>query len=181
MVSLTQWTWAWANSGRQWRTGKPGVLQSMGWWGVGHNLATEQQQGKCTVQKVKSLGTLTLNPWDPWAPDLTLLIFGEWALKSDKPWLSPREAGKIWPFSTLSSLTTQINSIPHSWSQGLSWLMENAGKDIGNFGPLQLVWSFTIWQLKKHWVYIPCYLLLLFGLQYNAFNAYLLLNFGEGL
>ena len=29
-VSWTQWTWVWANSGRQWRTGKPGVLQSMG-------------------------------------------------------------------------------------------------------------------------------------------------------
>ena len=26
----TQWTWVWANSGRQWRTGRPGVLQSMG-------------------------------------------------------------------------------------------------------------------------------------------------------
>ena len=25
-----QWTWVWANSGRQWRTGKPGVLQSRG-------------------------------------------------------------------------------------------------------------------------------------------------------
>ena len=30
MASLTQWTWAWANSRRWWRTGKPGVLQSMG-------------------------------------------------------------------------------------------------------------------------------------------------------
>ena len=30
MASLTRWTWVWANSGRQWRTGKPGVLQSMG-------------------------------------------------------------------------------------------------------------------------------------------------------
>ena len=29
MVSLTQWIWVWANSGRLWRTGKPGVLQSM--------------------------------------------------------------------------------------------------------------------------------------------------------
>ena len=27
----TQWTWVWANSGRQWRTGKPGMLQSTGW------------------------------------------------------------------------------------------------------------------------------------------------------
>ena len=30
MASLTQWTWVWASSGRLWRTGKPGVLQSMG-------------------------------------------------------------------------------------------------------------------------------------------------------
>ena len=31
MAPLTQWTWIWGNSGRWWRTGKPGVLQSMGW------------------------------------------------------------------------------------------------------------------------------------------------------
>ena len=30
MTSLTQWTWVLANSRRQWRTGKPGMLQSMG-------------------------------------------------------------------------------------------------------------------------------------------------------
>ena len=29
MASLTQWTWDWANSRRWWRTGKPGILQSM--------------------------------------------------------------------------------------------------------------------------------------------------------
>ena len=28
--SSTQWTWVWANSRRQWRAGRPGVLQSMG-------------------------------------------------------------------------------------------------------------------------------------------------------
>ena len=43
MASLTEWTWVWANSGRWWRTGKPGVLQSMGLQRVGHDLATEQQ------------------------------------------------------------------------------------------------------------------------------------------
>ena len=41
MVSLTQWTWVWANSGRQWRTGEPGVLQSMGSQRVEHDLVTE--------------------------------------------------------------------------------------------------------------------------------------------
>ena len=44
MASLTQWTWVWASSGRWWRTGKPGVLQSMGSQRVRHNWATEQQQ-----------------------------------------------------------------------------------------------------------------------------------------
>ena len=41
MASHTQWRWVWANSRRWWRTGKPGVLQSMGSQSVGHNWATE--------------------------------------------------------------------------------------------------------------------------------------------
>ena len=45
MLSWTQWTWVWASSRRQWRMGKPGMLQSMGWQRTGHNWATEQQQG----------------------------------------------------------------------------------------------------------------------------------------
>ena len=44
MVGWHQWTWVWANSERQWRTGKPGVMQSMGSPRVGHDWATEQQQ-----------------------------------------------------------------------------------------------------------------------------------------
>ena len=44
MASLNQWTWVWANSGRLRRTGKPGVLQSMGSQRVRHSLVTEQQQ-----------------------------------------------------------------------------------------------------------------------------------------
>ena len=43
-ASVTQWTWVWASSRRQWRTGKPGLLQSTGSQRVGHNLVTEQQQ-----------------------------------------------------------------------------------------------------------------------------------------
>ena len=30
MASPTQWTWVWANSGRQWRTERPGTQQLMG-------------------------------------------------------------------------------------------------------------------------------------------------------
>ena len=39
MVSLTQWTWVWASSGRWWITGKTGVLLSMGSQKVRHDRA----------------------------------------------------------------------------------------------------------------------------------------------
>ena len=39
MPSPTQWTWVWANSRRQWKTGKPGVLQSTGSQRAGHDSA----------------------------------------------------------------------------------------------------------------------------------------------
>ena len=41
MASLTRWTWVWASSGSWWRTGKPGVLQSMVLKRVGHDCVTE--------------------------------------------------------------------------------------------------------------------------------------------
>ena len=44
MASPIQWTWTWANSGRQCRTRKPGMLQSMGSQRVRHNFGTKQQQ-----------------------------------------------------------------------------------------------------------------------------------------
>ena len=43
MALLTQWTWVWANSRREWRTGKPGVLQFIGSRRVRHDLTAEQQ------------------------------------------------------------------------------------------------------------------------------------------
>ena len=43
MTSPTQRTWVWANSGGQWRAGKPG-LQFLALQRVGHNLVTEQHQ-----------------------------------------------------------------------------------------------------------------------------------------
>ena len=41
MASPTRWTWVWASSGSWWRTGKPGMLQSMGSQRLGHNWVTE--------------------------------------------------------------------------------------------------------------------------------------------
>ena len=44
IASLTHWTWIWANSGRQGRAGKPGVMQSMVLQRVRRDIVTEQQQ-----------------------------------------------------------------------------------------------------------------------------------------
>ena len=41
MASLTRWMWVWVNSGSWWWTGRPGVLQFMGWQRVGYDWATE--------------------------------------------------------------------------------------------------------------------------------------------
>ena len=48
MASRTRWTWVWASSGRWWRTGRPGVLQSMGLQQVGHRATelTDRDSGK---------------------------------------------------------------------------------------------------------------------------------------
>ena len=42
--SLTQWTWVWANSRKQWRTGRPGILQSIRSQRVGRGWVTELQR-----------------------------------------------------------------------------------------------------------------------------------------
>ena len=41
MASPTQWTWVWVDSGSWWWTGRPGVLQFMGFQRVGHDWATD--------------------------------------------------------------------------------------------------------------------------------------------
>ena len=44
VASPAQWTWIWASSRKWWKTGKPGVLQTMGLQRFGHDWATEKQQ-----------------------------------------------------------------------------------------------------------------------------------------
>ena len=60
MAPLTQWTWIWASSGRQWRTEKPDMVQSMGSRRVGHDWTT-------------SLSLFTLMHWRKWQPSPVFL------------------------------------------------------------------------------------------------------------
>ena len=50
MVLQTQWTWVWASSGRLWGTGKPHVLQSMGFQRVRHDWVTKQPHGSIVTR-----------------------------------------------------------------------------------------------------------------------------------
>ena len=62
MASLTPWTWVWKISG-SWRwTGRPGMLQSIGWWRVGHDWAAELNWYFCAcfLQCDKTLNTVSL-------------------------------------------------------------------------------------------------------------------------
>ena len=57
MVSLTQWTWVWVDSGSWWWTGRPGVLRFMRSQRVGHDWATE-----LNWTELKPLTTLLVFP-----------------------------------------------------------------------------------------------------------------------
>ena len=72
MALPTQWTWVWANPRRYWRTGKPGVLQSMGLQRVGHNLVTEQQQEIVVLD----LLSVTTCPWAKLLQSCSLHSYG---------------------------------------------------------------------------------------------------------
>ena len=54
MASVTQQTWVWANSRRQWRTEKPGILQSIELQRVGQDWMTEQKKKKEEEDSIRS-------------------------------------------------------------------------------------------------------------------------------
>ena len=82
MASLTQWTWVWASSRKEWRTGKPSMLQSVRSQKVRHDWAAEQQQllwtGDVALHKIWSLSKelwRATATWDHFQPQS---LFYEW-------------------------------------------------------------------------------------------------------
>ena len=87
MTSPTQWTWVWARSGKWWRTGKCGMLQSMGLQRVGHHWVTEQQQ--------QSLSTCSPSGWELFKSKsgICSITLSSWELSGERGCLSPKESG----------------------------------------------------------------------------------------
>ena len=75
-TSLIQWTWVWTNSGRQWRIGELGVLQSMGSQRNGHDWATEQQQQQGQPEKPPEKKAADL----PFLPTAVAIFMGKFCL-----------------------------------------------------------------------------------------------------
>ena len=126
MASLTQWTWVWANSRRQWRTGKPGVLQFMGLQRVRCDLATEQQLVAEVTLCILTLPQLNPGPenWkDKDVPGITHscpVHDGSWRLYPiyGHSWKREmREPSSGWSGQAL-------NSMPDLWKPpGLIWFL----------------------------------------------------------
>ena len=88
MASPTQWTWVWASSGRWWRTGKPGVLQSMGPQRVGHNWAC-----KCiTTMGCLNIDLKEMREWDKYISEFkTQYTWTIWQVARVLMWLKLSE------------------------------------------------------------------------------------------
>ena len=96
VVSSTQWTRVWANSGRCWRTGKPGVLQSVGSQRVRHDWATEQQHGKLLQYSYRE------SPMGRGAGGLQSVVM--------------QRAGHDWSNWACTSMHTTYCMIPYIWN-----------------------------------------------------------------
>ena len=85
ILSPTQRTWVWVNSGSWWWTGMPGVLRFMGSQSVGHNWATELN---CTELGLKLLHyycsgrhCFGKDPWwSPYLLQVRINAFFSWTL-----------------------------------------------------------------------------------------------------
>ena len=73
-----QWTWIWANSGRQWWTKKPGALKFMGLQRVGQDVVTEQL--------IQSPGANMRRQWHPIPVLLPGKSHGQRSLVGCSPW-----------------------------------------------------------------------------------------------
>ena len=107
MASLTQWTWVWASSGRWWRTGRPGVLQSMGTQRVGHGLSNWTELYWYVNMYIKSTPYLIKN----------LFYWGMEKILTTKQYISFTET----QVTSNSPLVTLLLKPSSSWNTVVFW------------------------------------------------------------
>ena len=146
MASLTQWTWVWVSSGKWWRTGKPGVLQSMGLQRVGHDWTTEQQQ-QHTQYSMSLVCTYVLSPVNR---------RGIWGSKR----ICPSHRSQSWKHWTWNSRPSAFHAGPVSlWvcnHWGLDPLLEVPQRNTTE--PKRKKYLNDLYHVvSNQWPWLPCY------------------------
>ena len=113
MASPTQWTWVWAKLGRQWRTGKPGILQSVHGVAKRHKLVTEQ---RCNRNKPCAL-QITDNSYTASFIWVRMDHFSSWLTHY---W--PLSKGMLWPWCPGPVYT---HGLPHDQACPSTWMTES--------------------------------------------------------
>ena len=143
MASLTQRTWVWANSGRQWRTGGPGVLQAMGSQRVSHESVTEREgqvnSGNASTCQYRRLSRLVLDLWvrkvpgsRRWQPTLVFLpgkFHGQKSLEGYSPW-GHKELDMTEQLSMYHITNYIFSSTVLSWNNWINSTVSNIVKRI---------------------------------------------------
>ena len=105
-ASLTQWTWVWANSGSQWRTGRPGVLQPMGL-----QSRTRLSDRKATTNSNSDPEAKLETPQDSGDWLSTPCVTCSWEDRGS----SPHWRGGLYLRSPQTSLTPGLVTAPQHW------------------------------------------------------------------
>ena len=84
MVSPTQWTWVWVDSGNWWWTGRPGMLRLMGSQTVRHNWVTELNWSEIIITFYFPLLINHIFPNEP-----VLLELSSWTSTTEPAHLEP--------------------------------------------------------------------------------------------
>ena len=135
MSSLPQWTWIWASSRRWWRTGKPGMLQSMVSQRVRHNWATEHHhlwsinlwpKGKNVIWgkslQQRGLGKLDMSVQAELLQSCPTLLqrYGLYPTRLLCPWDSPGKHTGVGCHALLQGIFPTQGSNPHLMSPALA-------------------------------------------------------------
>ena len=142
LASPTQWTWVWAKSGREWRKGRPGMLQSMGSQRMWHDLGIEQQQRYISL-----------------SPPLGLLP-SELLCASPQAWAVLKLSFYVSVSPTRVQLSLEHESVAAS-SQACSKHLNSA------WHPVRAQETFIKW--RNQWIaFIPCTLLHPWHIKYSV-------------
>ena len=134
MASPIWWTWVWVSSGSWWRTGRPGVLQSMGLQRIGYGWSTRTEFWYhryvsiqfSSVQSLSCVRLLRSHGLQHTRPPCPSPIPGA-SLKSCplSQWCHPTISSSVFPFSSCLRCFSASRSFP------MSQFFTSGGQSIG--------------------------------------------------